>query len=326
MGEVMEYHPTVIANVPCCVCESEKSQEFFNCRFDKFHYSGVFHMRRCSECDLLFCSPRLSEQGIAALYDANYYVFQKKDADSFARTAQIYQRTIGRIPANVPKRVVEVGSGKGYLLSVLHELGWQSYGIEISEHAARYSQEQFGVPTYSGTLDQYLESSNLQEPFPLTLCIDIIEHVPAPEIFVHGLARLTAPGGYLVIDTPNGKAAHIEGEGSLWRGFNPFHIYVFHSENIKKLLSRAGFEIIEVFTYNNFLERRNLHEDSGTFLRRVSQFIKRYASFTNCGVDSNTSCAKMCQRLPNYFQTQDSQGELAPSLRGENLMIVARRA
>ena len=85
----MDNTPKVIANTPCCVCGGTASAPFFDRRFDKFNYAGEFHMRRCDGCGLLFCSPRLTDAGIAALYDANYYVFQKDDGGYFARTAEI---------------------------------------------------------------------------------------------------------------------------------------------------------------------------------------------------------------------------------------------
>ena len=86
----MDNEPKVIANTPCCVCGGTASTPFFDRRFDKFNYAGEFHMRRCDGCGLLFCSPRLTDAGIAALYDANYYVFQKDDGGYFARTAEIF--------------------------------------------------------------------------------------------------------------------------------------------------------------------------------------------------------------------------------------------
>lgn len=327
MSEDLGYKPTVKVNAPCCICGSDSSREFFNCRFDKFRYSGIFYMRQCSGCGLLFCSPRLTDEGISALYDANYYVFHKKDADAFVRTAQIYQRTISRLPKGITKRAVEIGSGKGYLLAVLQELGWTSYGIELSQHAAQYAREKFGVQTYTGTLEQYLTSDAFKGQFPLILCIDIIEHVLDPKEFIRGLARLSSPEGYLIIDTPNGNAAHIENEGSSWRGFNPFHIFMFNIENLKRLLGSEGFEIVEIFSYNNFLKRQDSVEKYAAGMRsRVEKLIKPFNPFASPSIDSACSCAEVCRKIPDYCHTRDSRGDLAKELRGENLIVIARNA
>ena len=40
------------------------------------------------------------------------------------------------------------------------------------------------------------------EPWDLVLCSEVLEHVPDPDRFVGGLARATAPGGILVLSTP----------------------------------------------------------------------------------------------------------------------------
>jgi 2-polyprenyl-3-methyl-5-hydroxy-6-metoxy-1,4-benzoquinol methylase len=310
--------PLVTANVPCCVCGSVDSAEFFTTEFNKFNYSGVFHMRKCKACGLLFCSPRLTPEGIAALYDSNYYVFKKDDAAYFARTASVYARTLGMLTLK-PGRVAEIGSGKGYLLAVLKALGWKTFGIEISPEAASYAERVFGVTTKAGTLDAYLEGSDVQEPFPVVLCIDIIEHVLDPAQFVAELARITAKGGYLIIDTPNANAAHIESEGANWRGFNPFHIYCFNCDNLARLLVAHGFEMVDAFTYNNTISRDPAKTPSGG-LWRIGRWLGRRTFATNL-----EQCVADCRATRGYRSDPDSKEDLAAGLKGENLIGIARK-
>lgn len=320
MINTTERTPTVIANTPCCVCGSSDSSEFFTRRYEKFNYAGNFHMRQCRGCGLLFCSPRLNDAGIAALYDANYYVFQKEDSAYFARTAEIFQRTVARLPGVVDKRVAEIGSGKGYLLAVLRELGWDVQGIEISPDAARYGRETFSVPCHAGTLEDYLAMDD-RRSFPVVLCIDIIEHVLDPRQFVKGIARLTGPGGHVVIDTPNGRARHIDLEQENWRGFNPFHIYCFSSDNLPRLLEEEGFEVSEVFTYNNTVERAAKKPSVGDRLRTVLGAATPVAPAPS----TLEECVAACRRSGSWNDTPDARAELADGCRGENLVVIATR-
>lgn len=309
-----EREPTVVANTPCCVCGASESSPFFTTVFNKLRYHGIFHMRRCNGCALLFCSPRLSDKGIAALYGADYYVFSKSDADYFARTAAIYERTAMLLPggSDADRRVCEIGSGKGYLLAAMNGLGWKTKGIEIGQDAARYARETFGVDTYAGTIEQYRADNPGSAAFPVVMCIDIIEHVLDPDAFVAELASVVSPGGTLVIDTPNAGAGHIQKEMENWRGFNPFHIFVFNKDNLGVLLEKHGFAISRAFTYNNVLDRAAL---------------KAKAASGEGPKPARTleECIAACEASKGYFQTDDAKAELAADLAGENLVVFATR-
>lgn len=316
------YEPEVEVNSPCVICGSTESALLFETEFKKFNYNGVFFMRTCAGCGLRFCSPRLSEANIASLYGEDYYVFSKSDEAYFARTAEIYDRTVKLLPegTGLPMRAAEVGSGKGYLLAVLEKLGWQTYGIEISDSAAAYAKANFGVESFTGKIEDYFASGDVREPFSAVLCIDIIEHVTDPDVFVKDLARLTAKGGTVMIDTPNGGAKHIAEEGADWRGFNPFHIYLFNRENLTSLLERHGFKVTRAFTYNNFEKRRK-----GAFAYTRSLLDRLFGRKSAPEAKLLEDCAAACRAARGYFETEDAKGELADNCRGENLVIFAER-
>ncbi len=243
--------PLVEANVPCCVCGRSESDPAFTTHYKTNKGTVPFHMRRCGGCGLLFNSPRLPDDQISEYYDGSYYVFQRADAEYFLKSAWIYQRTIQCLEVPESRReIAEIGSGKGYLLALLQDLGWKVQGVELSGEAAAYAEREIGVPTFAGPLEAFLA----QRPgcsFPVIACIDVIEHVPDPAAFAAALARATAPGSLLVIDTPNGRAQAIEGQGAAWRGFNPYHIFVFDPDNLARLLEAHGFLVLQSFTYNN---------------------------------------------------------------------------
>ena len=120
-------------NNPCCLCGSKESQLLFERTFSGPLNQGPFAIRRCSGCNLLFNSPRLSAEEIRSLYNDQYYFFRRDDEPEFERIVNIYQRTIAEMGRDIkPGRILEIGSAKGYLLAVLKALGWQTMGIEVS--------------------------------------------------------------------------------------------------------------------------------------------------------------------------------------------------
>lgn len=316
------YEPEVSVNLPCVICGSSASSQLFATQFRRFKYNGVFYMRSCEGCGLRFSSPRLNETDIASLYGEDYYVFAKSDETYFARTAEIYDRTIVLLDGKpgMPQRAAEVGSGKGYFLAVLERLGWQTYGIEISEGAAEYARRTFGLETFTGQIEDYFAAGAPQAPFTAVLCIDIIEHVTDPDAFVRYLARLTAKDGTVMIDTPNGGARHIETEGVDWRGFNPFHIYLFNADNLTRLLERHGFKVTQAFAYNNFEKRRK-----GAFAYKRSFMDQLFARRAKLEAKLLDECVKACRDAKGYWKTEDAKGELLEGCRGENLVIFAER-
>ncbi len=238
-------------NNPCCLCGATESQLLFERTFSGPLNPGPFAMRRCNGCGLLFNSPRLSAEGIRSLYNDQYYFFQREDEPEFERIVTIYQRTIAEIASVIKTgRALEIGSAKGYLLALMTALGWRPTGIEVSPDAAHYAATAFGADCFTGTLEEYFRSTR-RSSFPLVLAIDLLEHLEQPQEFIRLLREVVEDGGWLIIDTPNGGAYNISVQGSQWKGFNPFHIFLFTRENLVTMLANNGFEVHKVFSYSN---------------------------------------------------------------------------
>jgi SAM-dependent methyltransferase len=305
--------PLVDANVPCCVCGARESEAFFTTAYKTNKGAVPFHMRRCGGCGLLFNSPRLPDDRISDYYDGSYYVFKRSDAEYFQKSAQIYRRTLQCLETPEGRRdIAEIGSGKGYFLALLKDMGWAVQGIELAQDAADYAEREIGVPTFAGPLEAYLEA-NPGRSFPVIACIDVIEHVPDPAAFAAALARATVPGSLLVIDTPNARAQLIEEQGSDWRGFNPYHIFVFDADNMGRLLEAHGFLVLQAFTYNNGGEAEAPATPKGE--RDAAQQAAA----------ARAHAVGLCRTQPSYFETDDARTKLAAERRGENLVVIAVR-
>lgn len=234
----------------CQICGSESTQTAFN-RENSNTQSPALTIKQCHNCGLFFNSPRLSEKELYNSYNNGYYFFQRRNQPEFSRIVAMYQRTVALVEDKVTeKRLLEIGSAKGYLLAILKDLGWDVFGIEISSKAAKYAREKFKVPCFTGTLEQFITTDQV-EKYPLVLAIDLIEHVLDPAQFIEQIQQVISPGGYLIIDTPNGAAANIKTFGGDWGGFNPFHLFVFSPDNLSQLLEEFGFVVEKVFSYGN---------------------------------------------------------------------------
>jgi ubiquinone/menaquinone biosynthesis C-methylase UbiE len=99
------------------------------------------------------------------------------------------------------KRALDVGCATGYTSSVLSDLCYETYGVDISNwgtrQAKRLNDSQFVV------CDAQDYFPFPPEAFDLITCFDVLEHLSSPEKALLGM--FAASKGTLVCTTPNKK-------------------------------------------------------------------------------------------------------------------------
>lgn len=149
------------------------------------------------------------------------------------------------------KRALDIGCGAGLLCEPLARLGAQVSGIDAAPeniHAARAHAMQGGL-----RIDYRVGGIEAigDERFDLVTSLEVIEHVANPAGFVAGLARVLAPGGLLLLSTPNrtwlSRLALItlgEGLGQIPRGTHDWRQFLPPAE-LTQLVIDAGLRLIE---------------------------------------------------------------------------------
>jgi 2-polyprenyl-6-hydroxyphenyl methylase/3-demethylubiquinone-9 3-methyltransferase len=148
------------------------------------------------------------------------------------------------------KRALDVGCGAGLLAEPLARLGARLTGIDASpevievarDHAARQG---LAIDYRAGEVEA------LEGEFDLVTAMEVIEHVADPAAFLKALARRLAPGGLLVMSTPNATAMSKllmitlgEGLGQIPRGTHEFERFIA-PEGMKQLLADAGLKCLD---------------------------------------------------------------------------------
>jgi SAM-dependent methyltransferase len=104
-----------------------------------------------------------------------------------------------RMGVHAPARVLDAGCGWGVNLDVLERRGYRVTGLDISKQIL----ERLDRPNrelVEADLTQALPST--VNRFQAVIALDVIEHVDDDRGVVAGLARLTEPGGVVIVSVP----------------------------------------------------------------------------------------------------------------------------
>lgn len=120
-------------------------------------------------------------------------------------------------------RVLEIGCGLGHLLGWLAER-YEVYGGDIN--AAALEEARRNVPQGDFRLLSAEDLTAFEDRyFQVVIAKHVVEHLPHPEQAIAEMSRVLAPGGLLLLATPNFASPMRAHKGEDWVGFrDPTHI------------------------------------------------------------------------------------------------------
>lgn len=204
----------------------------------------------CPNCKLQFMYPQTSDEELNKIYSSkNYPTCSFDNGIEENSITSMKRKTFNNIlkkilPYCSSGKLLDIGCSSGLLLDEARLLGFEPYGIEISEYASNIAKKRIGSERiYNGTL----ETSNFNKNFfNVITMIDVIEHVRNPiETLKYARNILNnTGGGYILITTPNTYSFSNKIMGSKWTHYNSEHLFYFNKLSIKKLCDICGYELI----------------------------------------------------------------------------------
>lgn len=149
------------------------------------------------------------------------------------------------------RSALDVGCGAGLLCEPLARLGASVTGIDAAPELIDVAREHACA---MGLAIDYRcgEVQQLESRFELITCMEVIEHVADPAAFVSALADRLAPGGLLLMATPNrtnwSRLMMItvgEGFGQIPKGTHDYEKFIA-PQRMKALLSDAGLKCLDI--------------------------------------------------------------------------------
>jgi 2-polyprenyl-3-methyl-5-hydroxy-6-metoxy-1,4-benzoquinol methylase len=207
---------------------------------DEFTYYG------CAGCRTIFIHPVPVEQ-LKKIYPSNYYSFINKPKNLVIHLKEwldkrFFKKILKQLPAQ-QIHVLDIGGGTGWMLDVLRKTDKRighTQVVDIDEKAKNIAEEK-GHAYFEGTIETFITDKR----FHLILMLNLVEHVANPLAVLQKAESLLAPGGILVIKTPNTMSWDARlFQKSYWGGLHcPRHWTIFSEKSFRILLQSTQLKI-----------------------------------------------------------------------------------
>ncbi len=229
----------------CIICNSENFQQYKNGKYGKDIYI-------CMNCKLVFTNPQPELEELKERYNSDYYSYMISPEKKYRRT-KLWQKRLSLVKNLASSgKILDVGCGDGSFLYYAKKEGYEVYGIEISEFAAKYAKEKYGLTVLNCTLESTDFKNNY---FDVITFWHTLEHLNQPDLAIKKAHDLLKPEGFLVVAVPN--INDIIGQKFFWLLHRQYHklytpesiephLYHFSSTTLKLLLMKCGFKKINI--------------------------------------------------------------------------------
>ena len=176
-------------------------------------------------------------------------------------------------PENINSRLLDIGVGRGEMLSCMKSWGYQNYyGIDISPSTIDFCKSiDLNCELVEDTAGWLLAK---KEKYDLITLLDVIEHIPRAEIFrfLKAVKGALKTNGVLIIQTPNLQAP----DGQLHR-YNDFtHEFGYIEHSLAQVLLASGFKKFNFIGFEEIV-KNNFSNKKRRFYRKL---FWKYVRFT----------------------------------------------
>ena len=282
----------------CPICKSPKVS--YISTVIGYKEPGVYKVMECYECSTSFIDPFKTDKRIYELiykHSENVIGYNRyfKYAQEVLRVKNpleylaeselsywaVYQALRGKL-LNKNSRILEVGSGLGYLTYSLHKEGYNINGIDISANAVESATKSFGNLFHC--LNIFDATEEYKHQFDFIVLTEVIEHVELPAEFIQCLMGMLNEKGSLLITTPNKS---IKRASDTWDSdFPPVHLSWFSEKSMIKI----GNKVNAIVSFIDFTEYNKKHFDIGR-LKLYKTKIRNYVFDSNDNLVMKTGIA-----------------------------------
>ncbi len=232
----------------CPICDTTKFRDEFTCT-DFTVTKEKFNIVSCINCNFLFTNPRPDQSVIEKYYDSQNYIShsntKKGIVNSIYQIVRSYSllkkvRLINKLyrlenKDEIPRELLDIGSGTGEFLTKANENGWRGIGVEPNLKAREQALANHSLEIYKEEDVNTLGSGR----FDVITMWHVLEHVHNLNERVEEIYNLLKLGGLSIIAVPNHLSYDAKKYKKDWAAYDvPRHLYHFDPNSIKRLFKK----------------------------------------------------------------------------------------
>jgi|GEM_PF-2563915 len=182
--------------------------------------------------------------------------------------------------------ILDVGAGLGLFLSHANNLGYRTYGVDISEKNVKFLNTQLPFAKVVVTNDAIVLPPQWPKSFKIISALDVVEHVAAPFELGKRIYSLLSPGGYFLMSLPN-LGRYYYRLGRVIDDFiienkdePPYHLTRWRRKTVQTFLQSVGFKEFCLFTGGLFWRKNiSVKEKRSRLLSFIPQSLYKLSPY-----------------------------------------------
>ncbi len=229
--------------------DAMRLQKLFN---KKLEYEDVSYEEACNKV-------YLNEDYMMSLYLPGIFISHFLWRHHYKQFVFYKDKFLPLLNESSDKRFYEVGTGTGFFTVQIfrHDNRFVGNGIDISPSSRKFTQNHvnaWGFENSFKSMDLNIIGADL-EPLPYFQCVEVLEHLSDPQLFLNNLRKLLKQGGYgfitAALTAPNAD-----------------HIYLYwNPEDVIKQLKLANFKV------EDYIEEVAYEGKVGEYVPTLAAFI-----------------------------------------------------
>lgn len=200
---------------------------------------------QCRRCGLIYTNPRVKSDELYHLYPPAMF-WDEEIGKIRRKSPQRWRDQIALVQKfKTSGRFLDIGCANGFLVKEAQDVGFEAYGVDLSERAVQYAREVLGLPrVLPGNVEDVAFPNDF---FDAITMFDVLEHVPSPRRTLVEVVRILRLGGVLIAQLPSVDSLGFRLFGPLWCCTAPAaHLTYFSRRTLTKMMQGAGLAVLEI--------------------------------------------------------------------------------
>lgn len=204
---------------------------------------------RCGTCTAQYSERAPEVSQLSEIYGKEYFHgspagYPRYEADESlhrARARDYLQDLMAHTPS--AGSLLDVGCATGFFLDEARQAGWRVRGCEVSDWAATFAQQRFGLDVVLAPFPTPLLGP---QKYDAVTFLNVFEQLPDPHAAERILRDLVVPGGLLALETWDVDALVVRASGMKWHKYRPHNTPIYlNRRSLTTLFQPAHWTLVE---------------------------------------------------------------------------------